>query len=445
MPYEVIDEVRIDPVRVRGYAEGWQSWSPTRVFSYGERSYRPDELWQHAMRFRPGYEVPADGLQAEGVLAIEPGTGAVGLGWVSESTTDVASIRLTWLGDRAVIAADGPVRRVDGLSVAGVLAAIGDGLSPGELKVAPRVWCSWYHYFEQVTAAEVRENLAAMDASGLPYDVVQIDDGWSLGNGEYQRPSEAFGDVAAVIDEIRASGRRAGLWFAPFIVGEHSSVARDHPEWLLGYAGHNWGDDMVGLDVTHPGVRDHLARIVGTAGEQGVSYLKLDFLYGGALPGGRYDGSSPGEAYASGLDLIRAVAGPETYLVGCGAPILPSIGRVDAMRVSPDTFHEGGEDGSRGLRGAMSCASRTWQDGRLWVNDPDCLVARPSYALREEWASIVEGYGGLRSTSDRLFDLDEWGLNCTEGLLAADPTQPSPSPMARIERGLTAGMAHRHP
>ena len=83
------------------------------------------------------------------------------------------------------------------------------------------------------------------------------------------------------------------------------------------------------------------------------------------------------EAYRSGLSLIREVVGPEVYLVGCGAPLLPSVGLVDAMRVSPDTFHEGGEDGSHGLRGLMPLAARAWQQGRFWVNDPDCLVARP--------------------------------------------------------------------
>ena len=80
--------------------------------------------------------------------------------------------------------------------------------------------------------------------------------------------------------------------------------------------------------------------------------------------------------------------------MGCGAPLLPSVGLVDAMRVSPDTFHEGGEDGSAGLRGLMPLAARAWQQGRLWVNDPDCLVARPSYAQRERWADAAAASAG---------------------------------------------------
>ena len=116
------------------------------------------------------------------------------------------------------------------------------------------------------------------------------------------------------------------------------------------------------------------------------------------------------------------------FLVGCGAPLLPSVGLVDAMRVSPDTFHEGGEDGSTGLRGLVPMTSRAWQQGRLWVNDPDCVVARPSYSQREQWAAAARRYGGLRSFSDRVAELDEWGLRTVRDLLedggSATPLPP---------------------
>jgi alpha-galactosidase len=89
------------------------------------------------------------------------------------------------------------------------------------------------------------------------------------------------------------------------------------------------------------------------------------------------------------------------------------------MRVSPDTFHEGGEDGSTGLRGLMPLAARAWQQGRLWINDPDCVVARPSYSQRERWADAARQLGGLHSFSDRLADLDPWGLATVRDLVVA--------------------------
>ena len=294
-----------------------------------------------------------------------------------------------------------------------------------ELREAPRVWCSWYRYFEDVTAADIQENATALADHGLEVDVIQIDDGWSHGIGEWLRPTDGIPDLARVVADIRASGRRAGIWLAPFFVGVDSALAREHPEWLTAEAGHNWRQDLVGLDLTHPGVRDYLhAAVVGLA-DLGIDYFKLDFLYAGAIPAQRHEDVTGVAAYRSGLELLRDATGPDAYLLGCGAPILPSVGLVDAMRVSPDTFHEGGEDGSHGLRGRMSLVARAWQQGRFWVNDPDCLVARPSYGQREEWARAVEEFGGLRSCSDRVSELDEWGLETTRRLLdGAGPAVP---------------------
>jgi alpha-galactosidase len=67
----------------------------------------------------------------------------------------------------------------------------------------------------------------------------------------------------------------------------------------------------------------------------------------------------------------------------------------------------------------MPLAARAWQQGRLWVNDPDCVVARPSYSQRERWAQAAQRLGGLRSFSDRLADLDPWGLATVRELMAA--------------------------
>ena len=56
-------------------------------------------------------------------------------------------------------------------------------------------------------------------------------------------------------------------------------------------------------------------------------------------PGPRHSGTDPITAYREGLEVIRDAAG-DAYLLGCGAPILPSVGLLDAMRVSPDTAPE---------------------------------------------------------------------------------------------------------
>ena len=131
------------------------------------------------------------------------------------------------------------------------------------------------------------------------------------------------------------------------------------------------------------------------------------------------------DAYRAGLALIRSAIG-DAYLLGCGAPTLASVGLVDAMRVGPDTATHveptDGDPSQPGQRFAIANGvARAWQHGRFWVNDPDCLIARPAVAQREAWAAHVARYGGLRASSDRLRDLDEWGLTTTRRLLASVP------------------------
>lgn len=397
------------------------------------------------MRFRPGTAVATSGVQAEGLLVIDPGDGEPARCYGATDPACVPTMWATFEAGHLVVRASGPVRvtrHAGGGEAALATYAESFGQQQGltGLRSPPTVWCSWYRYFEQVTAADVTENLSAIAAEDLPVDVVQIDDGWSLGLGEGLPPSPGFGSLPHLVDAIRATGRRAGLWLAPFVVGTQTTLAREHPDWLVGPAGHNWGQDLAGLDLTQPGVQELLHNALRRAVGLGVSYLKLDFLYGGAVPGRRSADVSGTTAYRTGLQLVREVVGPDVYLVACGAPLLPSVGLVDAMRVSPDTFHEGGEDGSTGLRGLMPLAARAWQQGRWWVNDPDCLVARPSYRQREPWLDAVTSYGGLPSFSDRVAELDPWGADAVRGLLAAGG-RATPYPLGRLAEGARLAQA----
>jgi alpha-galactosidase len=422
---------RVDDLAAVGpriYTEGWQSWSPTGWWRPGDPWPAPPEhAVEEAMRRRPGRPVPERTLRGEGLVLVDPGDGGpVRVYAARDPEGEVPSIDVSVDEDRVTVRADGPVEVAE---APGVVAAF-DGVASGWASragavapaPAPRVWCSWYQYFEDVTAADVVENLHAIDRLGLPVDVVQLDDGWVELTGERLRPRPRFGSVADLLAEVRGTGRAAGVWLAPFVVGATSTVAREHPDWLVGPAGSNWRDELVGLDLTHPGVRGFLVDAAERVRALGVRYVKADFLYAGAVPGDRYDRTVSGtEAYRSGLRLLRETLGPDVYLVGCGAPVLPSVGLVDAMRVSPDTFHEGAEDGSAGLRGRAPLEARAWQHGRLWANDPDCAVLRPSFALRTQWAGLVTRFGGLRSFSDRVADLDDWGLAEARRLLEDRP------------------------
>lgn len=337
------------------------------------------------------------------------------------------------------VSADGPVLRTVDTGANSVEDALGrwaDGYAAAagvSLRAeSPTVWCSWYHYFRDVTEDDIFENLGAMDDLGLSVDVVQIDDGYQSEIGDWLTESGRFTSLEAAVARIRAAGRRAGLWLAPFLVSPRSRIYQDHPEWLLGgaRAGFNWKAEQAVLDVTHPGAEEYLRTVFGTLRRMGIDYFKLDFLYAGAMAGQRADDSvTPLAAYRHGMEMIREAIGPDSYLLGCGAPILPSVGLVDAMRVSPDTAPryepDGGDLSMPSQRAAaLTGRARAWQHGRFWANDPDCLIVRPQVQRRDAWAVHIDRYGGLRSSSDRLRDLDDWGLSTTRRLLRRTPVRP---------------------
>lgn len=435
------DMTRVDTLtaaRPRIYTEGWQSWSPAGWWTPGRDLPAPPEHdIELAMRRRPGRPVEESTpdrvvLRGEGLALVDTGDGApVRVYAATDPDGELPSIDVRVTGERIEVFATGPVEVSEAPDAVAAFDTFGNcwSLKAGRVAPttpAPRVWCSWYQYFEEVTASDIIENVRELDRLDLPVDVVQLDDGWLNLTGEYLSAKDAFGSVPDALAAVRDSGKDVGVWLAPFAVGSQSTLAKEHPEWLVAEAGYNWHDALVGLDLTHPDVRSFLTESFERVRDLGVRYVKADFLYAGAVPGERYGSSASGtEAYRSGLRLMRDVLGPDIYLVGCGAPLLPSVGLVDAMRVSPDTFHEGGEDGSRGLRGKPSLEARAWQHGRLWANDPDCAVLRPQFSLREPWFDVVARSGGLRSFSDRIADLDEWGVAAARRLLTA-PTPTGP-------------------
>lgn len=439
--FEDVARVAGDPGGAQVYEHGWQSWSPSTTYAVRDRPHRPSSGLMRLMNYRPDRVVPEERFQGEGLLAVRAAAdGPVHVFAAEPGADGVPSIRARLDGGSIVVASDGAVRQAvhPGADVAAALGRWADGYAAaagvGALRPAPTVWCSWYCYETEVTEQDVLENLDAIDRLGLPVDVVQLDDGYQAELGDWLSLSGRFRSLGELVDRIRDRGRRAGIWTAPFMVGSRSSLAAERPDWLVGgvSAGHNWGQDLHVLDVTHPGAAGYLAEVFSTFRRLGIDYFKLDFAYAGALGGRRHD-DLPGEAaYRQGLRIIREAAGPDAYLLGCGAPILPSVGLVDAMRVGPDialTYDPPGGDRFKPSQSsaALNLEGRAWQHGRFWVNDPDCLIARPEMERREDWADRVERYGGLRGSSDRLNALDGWGLETTRRLLA---TVPPPEPFA---------------
>jgi alpha-galactosidase len=440
------------------YEHGWQSWSPAGVYPASvEHSPRPAlPKWQ-TMAFRPEIPAPATGFQGEGILAVIGPDKSADLFYAPRPDIEVASIRARNEGGRVVVSANGEIEqlRAETLDAGlGAIAAIYQShLVKQEIKPLSAGWCSWYMYWNNVTEVDVMENIAAMNRYDLGIDVVQIDDGYQAEIGDWLSLRPEFGSLDRVVDQIRDGGRTPGLWTAPFLVGTNSQVAKDHPEWLVGEAvacEHHWGQEIRVLDVTHPGAAEHLINVFATLRSQGFDFHKIDFIYAGAMPGRRHRDIDPIAAYRLGLNLIREGLGEGATLLGCGAPLLPSIGLVDAMRISPDVMPnwepELGDISQPGMRSALAVGrARAWMHGRLWVNDPDCVLVRPEVERPEPWHSYVETLRGMAVSSDPLGELDADHIARTrELMIPADLSPVSWDPWAGPDQGEIHRVAASH-
>jgi alpha-galactosidase len=287
---------------------------------------------------------------------------------------------------------------------------------------APSVWCSWYYYFTKVTEAHVlsaAQALAGMRATH-PVDVIQLDDGYQTAVGDWLslKARKFPHGLEHLAGQIRAAGFTPGLWVAPFIALRRSKLFREHPDWFVknrkgrpAVCGWNpgWGDIYYALDTTHPAVEAWLEQLFRGLAAAGFPYLKLDFLYGACMAGVRHDRQATRvEALRRGLATIRRAVAEEVFLLGCGSPMLPAVGLVDAMRVGPDVAPSwrfkfaglpvlGAEPGTASARNALVTAmNRQWMHGRFWINDPDSMILRSRQTgFSRDEALTVATLGGL--------------------------------------------------
>jgi len=288
----------------------------------------------------------------------------------------------------------------------------------------PTGWCTWYYFFGEETADNVLANLAWLEKKQLPLDIIVIDDGYQTNIGDWLDVDHAKypQGMKSIAQQITAAGYRPGIWTAPFAVSAFSKLYAAHRDWVLHnekgepiVAWQHWGKDIYALDLSVPAVQAWLGDLFHTLSEDwGFEFFKTDFLFAAALPGVR---SNPrmtrAQAVRRGLEIIRTAIG-NRFLLGCGAPLGPSVGIVDAMRIGPDV-HVDWEPYWQDLsapsaaNSILNSVARSFMHGKLWLNDPDCLVLRPhgddsNLVLNEMrmLTTVVGLTGGLVINSDNL-------------------------------------------
>ncbi|MEA2066387.1 MAG: glycoside hydrolase family 36 protein [Thermotogota bacterium] len=261
-------------------------------------------------------------------------------------------------------------------------------------------WCSWYQYFTEIDFNKLMKDIekisSVKSSNSLPYTLIQLDDGYEKDIGDWLETNDKFPDLSEISENIVNKGLKAGIWVAPFSISETSSIFKEHKDWLVkDFLGkpklcyRNWNKKIYALDTTHPGATKYLKNLFSKLREVRFSYLKIDFLFAGAMPGKRYNENvTPVEAYREGMKIIKSYAGEDTFILGCGAPLLPSVGFVDAMRIGSDTAPIwNGDVPDIGIPSAKfsirNAITRYFMHKRLWLNDPDTLILRNEAELTD--------------------------------------------------------------
>lgn len=447
---ETVDRVglRLAATPGRVLEHGWQSWSPVRSCpaSDARPSRRAAPGWVSRMLLAEG---EAAGASVRGDHFLVSDLGVVGaLGGAHNLTTIECPHRTQGLTAWALL--DGvPLHPGQEIRLDPLWIADGDpgrlyssyanlwGEAVGARRDTPSEpgWCSWYQYFGNLDPKVIRGNLDRAAEHGLR--VLQIDDGYQRTLGDWLSVRDGWGPISELAAEILDKDLRPGIWTAPFLVAAHGQVAREHPDWLLRQANgrpvrahHNpsaWGGWALALDMTHPGALEHVRDVAAQLTAAGFSYHKADFCYAAALPGQHHDPTATrAEALARGLRAFREGIGQRAFLLACGCPLGPAAGVVDAMRISPDTapwWAPRPGDVFRGFSESAVCLAnaarasllRSPLHRRVWINDPDCLLLRPTQtqlSAAQRWlgSDLVAGLGCFLMISDdlALYGAEEW-------------------------------------
>lgn len=250
----------------------------------------------------------------------------------------------------------------------------------------PIGWCSWYCVGPNISERKIFKALKVIKNKLPEMKFIQIDDGFQPFMGDWLEVSSKFKrSMKEICLDIKKAGFEPAIWLAPFIASPKSRLLREHPEYFI--KGENgkplcskkvtfpgWRDGpWYMLDGTNPAAREYIYNVVKTIHDEwGVRYYKLDANNWGALPFGvKYDESKTSvEAYRLMMDTINKASNYDSFILGCNAPMWPSLGAVNGMRITNDT----NRDISAITGVARECFRRNWQNNRLWLNDPDCLL-----------------------------------------------------------------------
>ncbi|MBK7400077.1 MAG: hypothetical protein IPJ34_28450 [Myxococcales bacterium] len=259
-------------------------------------------------------------------------------------------------------------------------------------------WGSWNVHYTKIDATKLRDEAAWASKTLAPLGMktLLLDDGYEPNWGAWQA-STAFGaELATLNAEQAALGLEPAVWLAPIYVDTKDPLVASKGDWFVRKpTGElrtftNFGPTYAALDVTHPDARKFVTDAIARYKAWGYKAIKIDFLFGAAIAGVRQEPITGLESYARWMKAIREAAG-DMHVVGCGAPILPSVGFVDSMRTGPDVAFDLSPEATYGFLASQArhTAFRAFTDA-WWSLDPDVVILRgKNIDDAEAWTFVV--------------------------------------------------------
>ena len=254
-------------------------------------------------------------------------------------------------------------------------------------------YTSWYNYFQKIDENIILRDLKGLSRARESVNIFQIDDGYEPFVGDWldYNGKDFPNGMKTIADAVHREGYLAGIWLAPFNVQRGKSrILKEHPDWLirnpdgkpqLGCVA--WGGAYT-LDIYNPEVREHLKKVFDTVlDDWGYDMVKLDFLYSQCRT--PRDNKTRGTIMCEAMDFLRECVG-DKLILGCGVPLGPAFGVVDACRISCDVdLSYGGKFyNSMSINNELPSAQnainnsmfRRHLNGRAFLNDPDVFFLR---------------------------------------------------------------------
>lgn len=255
-------------------------------------------------------------------------------------------------------------------------------------------YTSWYNYFQKIDEKIILRDLDGLDRAKDTVSIFQIDDGYESYVGDWLVPDKKKfpHGMAVIADKIHEKGYLAGIWIAPFSAQKASVIAKQHPDWLikdnatgkplLGCAG--WGGAYT-LDFYNPEAAEYIRNFFSVIlRDWHFDMVKLDFLYSEAMQ--PRNGKTRGQIMCEAMEFLRGCVGEDKLFLGCGVPLGPSFGIVDACRISCDVDlkYAGKFYNKMGINIEIPSAQnainntlmRRHLNGRVFCNDPDVFFLR---------------------------------------------------------------------